>query len=195
MAGESALSPGPHEVPALHDAITIGAMLFPADPLEGGVKVAIKTGAELDQQKANGKDVARTKAKGKKVAKLSFTFRFTRTIYAPSNALRVAIDPGGDNNGRAWEVKHPECSDRRINAVMFTEMGALEIAGDSFSFNVEADGWYEPAAAMVGGTKTPKTAVPGGEAGGITQALFDSGFARADDANPIRTDVFEGPAI
>lgn len=155
------LSPGPHEAPDLWNSITIGPLPpFPAIRGEGAVKVKVKTGAELDQQKANGKTVPRTKVKGKKVAKVSLLFSFTRVIYDPSNLLRIAIDPGGENYGRAWEVEYPECADRGVNRLIFTEMGELVSTGDIYSFSVDAEGWNEPAKAQAGGTTTPKTAAP-----------------------------------
>ena len=159
-----ATSPGPHEPGRLYDSIQIGSTLFPSDPLEGVVRVKVKTGADVEQQKANGKTAARTNVKGKKTPKVSLAFQFTRRIWETANALRLAIDPGGDNSGKPWEVRHPELAARGVTAVVFTDMGELGIKGDAFEFSVEADGWVEPPAAKLGGTKTPKTATPSAEA-------------------------------
>lgn len=153
-------SPAPHEAPELHDSIDVGGVRFPSDPREGAVKVTVKTGADIEAQKANGKNGAVHKSKGKKVAEVTLVFTFTRRIYAASNSLRLQLDPGGVNTGKSWEARHPELSDRLVNALIFKSLGALERVGDKYSFTLEGDGWNEPAKALTGGTKTPKIAKP-----------------------------------
>lgn len=75
-----ALTPGPHEAPELHDAIALGPYAWPPDAAYGAVKVKVKTGAKIEQQKANGKSRARTEVKGKKTPKVTLEFRYTRHI-------------------------------------------------------------------------------------------------------------------
>lgn len=190
-------TPAPHDNARLHNAIELGSLRFPSNADEGAVKVQVKTGVDVDQQKANGKDRAKTKIKGKKVSKISISFQYTRLIYETSDAFRLAIDPNLTIEPGSWEVRHPEISARGINALVITDMSALEIKGDLYSFSVEADGWFEPSQAKLGGAKTPKTAKPASQASpadvlanrllDFQEALFGAGEQVATAANGINT--------
>lgn len=171
----SRIAPGPHEAPALWNSIRIGTTLFPSDPQEGAVEVKLKTAAEWEQQKPNGKDRGRSKFKGRKVASGTIEFRFTRHIYAASRAFQLDLDPGGENADKPWPVEHPEASERGANRVVIKSMSETVIKGHTYSFSVEVDAWFEPAAAQVGGTSTPKATKPGGSGGGIMDELVKGG--------------------
>jgi hypothetical protein len=167
--------PSPAAAPELWDTIGLGTLprFPPVYPGGGGVKVVVKTAAKVDQQTANGKDGARSKTTGRAVAKGTMTFAFIADLWNEGNALREAIDPGGDGYGLTWEVSYPELAARKVNRVLFHDMGDLVITGDSYSFSVEFDGWDEPKKALQGGTKTPTKPVQHQE--GITASIGSNG--------------------
>jgi hypothetical protein len=160
---EGEYSPGPHEDPDLWHSIVIGPYVFPVDLDYGCVTVEVETSVDLAQEKKKGANGARTKVKGKNISKVRLKFAYTRRIYSASNSLRLALDPGGPNFGRPWEIRHPECADRGVDTITIKSMSKLDIAGDTFSFSVEADGWTEPKTAAIGGVTTPKEPAPGWE--------------------------------
>lgn len=160
MTEPTRIAPAPHLAPELWNSIRIGTALFPAIAGRGYVKVKLKTVAEWEQQKPNGKDRGRSKFKGRKVASGTIDFHFTRHVYAPSRTLMLDIDPNGPNADKPWEVSHPEMSERGANRIVVKSMSEFGIAGHTYSFSAEVDAWWEPASAQVGGTKTPTKPEP-----------------------------------
>lgn len=151
--------PSPAVSPELHDTIGLGTLpRFPSRyPGVGCVKITIKAGAEVDKQKANGKNGVTSKLKGKGVASGTITFFYTTEIWDEATTLLQAIDPFGDGYGKVWEVSQPKLSKRRVNKVLFHDLQEQDSQGDQHSFSVDFDGWYQPAQAKTGGTSTPKT--------------------------------------
>lgn len=138
----------------------IGPYHWPPKPGTGRVVVKVKTAIEVDTPKPNGKDPVKANVKGKKVAPVTWEFQWTRTAADEGNAIRLALDPFGENSGKAWDVRNPEPNSRGIDHVLFTEASELTINGDMYSFTMQSQGWKEPQKAAVGGTKTPTKAVP-----------------------------------
>lgn len=167
--------PSPAVSPELHDTIKLGPLQrFPSRyPGVGCVKVTIKGGAEVDKQKANGKNGVTAKLKGKGVASGTITFSYTSEIWDEATALLQAIDPLGDGYGKVWEVSHPKLAKRRVNKLLFNNLEEHESQGDIHSFSVDYDGWYQPDQAKTGGTSTPKT--PERIATGINVAIGSNG--------------------
>lgn len=189
------IAPGPHEAPAIWNAIQIGTVKFPSDARHGGVKVELKTSAEWKEDKAKGKDFAKAQFQGRKVATGSIEFRWTRRIYKESRALMLDIDPNGPNADKPWPVEYPELSERGANRLIIKEMGKLVITGHAYSQIATVDAWYEPPKSQVGGTSTPKAPVPGGAGGGIQAALVAAGAKTIalGEVQPPNGVGFDGP--
>lgn len=150
--------PGPSS--PLHCEADIGPYHWPPIAETGRVVVKVRTSIDVEIQKPNGKDPARSKLKGKKPAAVNFEFQWTRACEKEGNAIRLALDPNGENSGKVWEVTNPECNGRGVRHVLFKEAGELVITGDAYSFTLAGDGWTEPTKAAVGGTSTPVKSVP-----------------------------------
>lgn len=150
--------PGPSST--LHFEADIGPYHWPPKPNTGRVAVKIRTAIEVEIQKPNGKDPARSKLKGKKPAQVTYEFTWTREVENEGNAIRLALDPNGENSGKVWETTNPEANGRGVRNVLFKEASELTIAGDTYSFTLTGDGWTEPKKAAVGGTSTPAKSVP-----------------------------------
>lgn len=151
-------APGPTN--PLNDEADIGPFHWPPRAGEGGIRVTVTTSIDVDQQKPKGKDVARTTVKGRKPASVKLVLSWTRQVELDGDAIRIALDPNGENSGKVWEVTHPEANKRGVHNILITKASELTVTGDLFTFTLEADGWTEPTPAAVGGAVTPKTAVP-----------------------------------
>ena len=154
------MSQAPGPTSPLNSECDIGPFHWPPKAGTGSVKVKIKTAIDVEVQKPNGKDPVRSKVKGKKPASVELLFTWSRSVELEGDAIRIAVDPHGENSGKAWEFRNPEANKRNVNAILIKDAGDLVINGDSFSFTASADGWNEPVKASVGGTTTPKTSVP-----------------------------------
>lgn len=153
-------TPSPALNPALWNSCEIGPYVWPPEPGEGGVKIAVVTAIDVDNQKPKGKDPAKSTTKGRKVAKIKLDFSFTTRVWDKGNEARLAWDPSGVNSGKAWDLRAVEPNARGVDHVLITQASALTITGDMCTFSLDADGWSEPKPAAVGGAKTPAKAVP-----------------------------------
>lgn len=195
MTAPTRIAPGPHLAPEIWNRIGIGTYTFPAEARRGGVKVKLKTSSEWTEDKATGKDYAKAKFKGRKVATGTVEFRFTRHIYEASRALQLELDPSGPNADKPWPVDYPEFAERGANRIIVKSMSDTTIQGYSYAFTIEVDAWYEPARATVGGTSTPKAPVPGGAGGGLQAALVAAGAKTIalGEVQPPNGVGFDGP--
>lgn len=153
-----AIPPSPAESPELWDTLSLGAHVFPPRyPGAGAVKVTCDGGAEIDRPKANGKDGAIAKFKGKKVADISFVVTFPRGAWSEGLAFFMSIDPQASGYGLVWETTHPGITMRGANKVILESMTGIVTTGDMHSFSAKGSGWSAPDKPK-GGTRTPKTA-------------------------------------
>lgn len=144
----------------LYSEADIGPYHWPPIPETGKVVVSVETEIEVDAPKPNGKDPVAAKVKGKKLVPVSLAFQWVRAAADEGNAIRLALDPHGENYGKPLALVHPEANARGVDHILIKKASALTITGDMYAFTLTADGWKEPPKASVGGTTTPVKAVP-----------------------------------
>lgn len=154
-----AIPPSPAEAPELWDTLSLGSYLFPRRyPGFGRVKVTCDGGADVDRPKANGKDGAEAKFKGRKVCDFAFEVQYTRLVWNEALAFYLAIDPQGAGYGLIWETTHPACAMRGANKVLVETLSGIVTTGDVHTFSGKGSGWN--SLIPKGKTTTPTKAEP-----------------------------------
>ncbi|HSM93384.1 MAG TPA: hypothetical protein VLT47_10910 [Anaeromyxobacteraceae bacterium] len=159
LVAPSALPPTPDEDPDAWATLHAGTWTI-AYPIAFLIEMP---GAELkvDNQKAAGKDKAKTKISGVDNAKGSISFRWCRTVPGCDVLMfsfMMGIDPNGPAKGLPLDVNHPEFALRRVSQILPKQWGKLERKGDYRECKLEFTEWTEPDKAVAGATTTPTAA-------------------------------------
>jgi hypothetical protein len=156
---------GPMQNPTGWSSVTVGPFTFPLAKGDGTVRVEVTSEQKLDEQKASGKDKAKTKRAGVQICAVTIDLTFQARAWPTVEAMLTGIDPNSAATGGPFDITHPEAGRRQVKSIMVKKVGPVKWSGPRLgSCRIEATEWTEPKAATSGlgaGTGVPKKSIAG----------------------------------
>jgi hypothetical protein len=146
--------------PKLLEAFDLGDNHWPPDPNEGHAVVKFSAEYEVDEQKPAGKDDPTVKNKGRKARKFTAELHWTLRIDSEARAYIKQVSPVGANQGKAWEIVHPDAELYNVDNVEILTMGEIARTAGERTLTIGGISWIKKPPVKVGtGTKSADKAV------------------------------------
>lgn len=104
----------------------LGQNRWPPNPKEGYAIVTFSAEFELDPQKPHGKDDADIKGVGRKAREFTAELHWTKYMDSEARAYLTLVSPVGVNQGKAWELSHPDQDLYNVDSVQLKTMGEIK---------------------------------------------------------------------
>lgn len=136
----------------------LGPNRWPPDPAEGFALVTFSAEFELDPQKPHGKDDADIKGVGRKAREFTAELHWTSRIDSDARAYLLQVSPVGINQGKAWELVHPDQDLYNVDSVQLKTMGEIKRTPGERTCVVKGLSWAKkkPVQSGVGATTAAK---------------------------------------
>jgi hypothetical protein len=142
------------------ESFDLGSNRWPPDPSEGYAVVKYSAEYEVDEQKPSGKDDPTVKNKGRKARKFTAELHWTLRIDTEARAYIKQVSPVGVNQGKAWELVHPDAELYNVDNVELTSMGEITRTPGERTLTLTGISWIKKPPVKVGtGTKSADKAV------------------------------------
>jgi hypothetical protein len=146
--------------PKLLEAFDLGSNRWPPNPDEGWAEVKFSAEYDVDEQKPAGKDDPTVKNKGRKARKFTAILHWTLRIDSEARAYIKQVSPVGVNQGKAWELVHPDAELYNVDSVQLLTMGDISRTAGERTLTLGGVSWIKKPPVKVGtGTKSADKAV------------------------------------
>lgn len=130
--------------------VDIGQNRFPPDPGEGWAEVLFSAEYELDAQKPHGKDDADIKGVGRKAREVTIILHWTNRIDDLARSFIREVSPVGPNQGKAWELVHPDTELYNVDSIQLKSMGEIKRTPGERTLTLKGLSWAKKAPVQKG---------------------------------------------
>lgn len=139
-------------------AFDLGPNRWPPDPAEAFAIVTFSAEYELDPQKPHGKDDADIKGVGRKARDITLELHWTKYVDSEARAYILQVSPVGINQGKAWELSHPDQDLYNVDSAQLKTMGEIKRTAGDRTLVLKGLSWArkKPVQSGVGSTTAAK---------------------------------------
>jgi len=138
--------------------VDLGPNRWPPNPKEAWAIVTFSAEFELDAQKPHGKDDADIKGVGRKAREVTIELHWTKYMDSEARAFILLVSPVGINQGKAWELSHPDQDLYNVDSAQLKSMGEIKRTAGERTLILKGLSWAKkkPVQSGTGSTTAAK---------------------------------------